>query len=534
MPKGTKKGTKKCSKIVRKWDRDYNESTENEVKKTEKYRHSLKCDYVSCGQKSNGDLKRYCNSGYIGSFTKGLPHDSQGIVDNEAFLLLLKVIKCNTVKLWSSLVLGPPLTGYTKALLANPQSAFFSTGIGFNVSAVSCPPAPRLSSLEAGADMVELYFMANSRDIPFIDYSSQINPSALVGLQGYKGPTPVTTENIFRGNSAGDLIGPYISQLLLLSCPMIVGSIPQTYLELNAGIDYLTDRTEWLNAQNGNIKTAQSFSAIKKYIYTGRQLANYVHVDPPCQPWINAANILIGLKSPLDNNNPYVSVAGGTTPGGLSPSGIYSASQGGFVTFGIADLHAMIAEVSQLSLAFAWNTKWRLELRLRPEAFGGLVDDQVRLGINRDLPSNLINSPILATVGLTKLLSQAYPEGSPLHPSYPSGHAATAGACATILKAWFNESTIFASPVQASSDGLSLIPYSGADLLLNNELDKMASNMAYGRNFAGIHYRSDAEEGILLGERIAIEYLKQRKRSYNEKFKGFELTTRFGKKIIIR
>ena len=38
-----------------------------------------------------------------------------------------------------------------------------------------------------------------------------------------------------------------------------------------------------------------------------------------------------------------------------------------------------------------------------------------------------------------RLLSQCYPEGSPRHPSYPAGHAVNAGACATILKALFDE-----------------------------------------------------------------------------------------------
>src|SRR5881392_3665762 len=41
------------------------------------------------------------------------------------------------------------------------------------------------------------------------------------------------------------------------------------------------------------------------------------------------------------------------------------------------------------------------------------------------------------------LLPMAFPEGSPTHPSYGAGHATVAGACVTILKAWFDESTLF-------------------------------------------------------------------------------------------
>src|SRR5207253_6737252 len=65
------------------------------------------------------------------------------------------------------------------------------------------------------------------------------------------------------------------------------------------------------------------------------------------------------------------------------------------------------------------------------------------------------------------LLPMAFPEGSPTHPAYGAGHATVAGACVTILKAWFKESTklvdLGVTPLQPSDDGLSLINYTGAD-----------------------------------------------------------------------
>jgi hypothetical protein len=82
----------------------------------------------------------------------------------------------------------------------------------------------------------------------------------------------------------------------------------------------------------------------------------------------------------------------------------------------------------------------------------------------------------------TPLLSQAYLESSPIHPSYPGGHAAIAGACATVLKAFFNEGAIVPSCYIPSSDGLSLIPADGLGLMLGIELDKLAFNVAMGRN----------------------------------------------------
>ena len=56
--------------------------------------------------------------------------------------------------------------------------------------------------------------------------------------------------------------------------------------------------------------------------------------------------------------------------------------------------------------------------------------------------SDVLNSAALKAVFSVKgnyLLPQAYPVGSPLHPSYPAAHAATAGAGITVLKALFNE-----------------------------------------------------------------------------------------------
>ena len=60
----------------------------------------------------------------------------------------------------------------------------------------------------------------------------------------------------------------------------------------------------------------------------------------------------------------------------------------------------------------------------------------------------------------TYLLCQAFPEGSPTHPAYPTGHGTVAGACITVLKFFFDCDQPFASlsaPVlRPYPDGLSL------------------------------------------------------------------------------
>ena len=108
----------------------------------------------------------------------------------------------------------------------------------------------------------------------------------------------------------------------------------------------------------------------------------------------------------------------------------------------------------------------------------------------------------------TWLLPLVFPEGSPTHPSYGAGHATVAGACVTLLKALFDEEFLIAHPVVPNAAGTHLQPYNGPPLAVGGELNKLASNVATGRNIAGVHWRSDARESLLLGERVAIEMLK--------------------------
>ena len=82
-------------------------------------------------------------------------------------------------------------------------------------------------------------------------------------------------------------------------------------------------------------------------------------------------------------------------------------------------------------------------------------------------------------------------------------------------------------PCNQRDDGLSLVPYTGADagdLTVGGELNKIATNVAMGRNIAGVHWRSDATESLKLGEQLAIGILKDQKHCYNEPFVGFSLT----------
>ncbi len=166
------------------------------------------------------------------------------------------------------------------------------------------------------------------------------------------------------------------------------------------------------------------------------------------------------------------------------------------------------------ALNAVWYQKWFVHLRPRPEAIGGIVH-LIKTGQQAQTDVTLSNV-ILNSVGLeqsnikygTWLLSQAFPEGSPMHPSYPTGHGIVGGACITVLKFFFDGSFVIPDPQVPSSDGLSLLDYTGADageLTVNGELNKLGHNVSFGHGIhAGIHWRSDTDTSLLLGEAVAL------------------------------
>src|SRR5262249_34555268 len=82
-------------------------------------------------------------------------------------------------------------------------------------------------------------------------------------------------------------------------------------------------------------------------------------------------------------------------------------------------------------------------------------------------------------------------------------------------------------------DGSDLAPWKGQALTLGNEIHKLASNIALGRDAAGVHYRSDSINGLFVGEEQALGLLCDYSRTYNERFDGFVLSTFRGEKIRI-
>ncbi|MCI0634078.1 MAG: hypothetical protein L0206_09220 [Actinobacteria bacterium] len=117
---------------------------------------------------------------------------------------------------------------------------------------------------------------------------------------------------------------------------------------------------------------------------------------------------------------------------------------------------------------------------------------------------------------------------------YQIPHRSPEGARVTLLKAWFDESAPFPNPVVPSADGLSLVPYTGPDagqMTVGGELDKLAGNFGAGRDAAGVHWRTDYDSGIAVGEAVAIGVLEEQKALFAEphsftftKFDGTRVT----------
>jgi membrane-associated phospholipid phosphatase len=478
-------------------------------------------------QTNNGDEGLYPNG--IANFTKGFLHDSNGIVNPAQYAAYLQAIATGKRADFDSLALG----GNTP--LVDPQA-----GLAFDLetcdpSQHAIPPFDMLTSPGLAAQMIEAYWQALCRDVPFSEWNSNSTIAAAVSemnsLPAFTAPRDsngsVTTQNLFRGFTAGDVIGPYVSQFFLQ--PFSVGVMPfQGYSSVMPG-DFGTTQSSWLALQNGQgpFGTATPASGLR-YLGTGRDLAEYVHNDVLYQEYLIAALILNKMAPQfsvpvLNSGNPYIGMT----------------SESGFITFGLPMVEAMMGEVIVRAIKNAWYQKWFVHRMARPEETAGLVNGVLLNGQSFPLHSSVLGSKAAAQVYSNNgdyFIPLSYPEGCPIHPSYPSGHATAAGAAVTILKWFFNESLVIPNPLTTTEAGTGTTAYTGSDagqMTIGGELNKLASNVGFGRIFAGIHWREDAWQGMLLGEAVAINLLRDQAHLYNENYTGFTFTMFNGTKITV-
>ncbi len=465
---------------------------------------------------NNGDDALYPDKG--GTYTKGLPHDSFGRVNLAAYATFKTALASGRFSDFENIAMGGTRT------LNGPQA-----GLAFDLCALDnaqfgspeVPPAPLLAGDQSATEMLEHYWASLLRDLAFTDYgsSSLAAPAAaeLNGQPAYRGPRnsqgQVTADLLFRGGFPGEAVGPYISQFFIIPTSFGAQPISQQMVSYLPNIDYLTSFSDWLTVQNGNSTGMQNQSdPVLRYRRHGRDLAAFTHVDVVYQAYFTAFLILTAIGAPLNPGNPYVG----------------SRCENGFGTFGAPDFSGILTEVATKALNAAWYQKWFVHLRPRPEAFGGIVH-LVKTGMAGQTavkPSDVILNSVGLQQSMTKygtwLLSQAFPEGSPMHPAYPTGHGVVAGACITVLKFIFDGNFAIPQPVVPTSDGLSLVSYTGSDagqLTVNGELNKLGHNVSFGHGIhAGIHWRSDSDTSLLLGEAVALSFLRDRAKTYNEPF----------------
>jgi hypothetical protein len=478
---------------------------------------------------------------------------------------------------------------------------------------------------QAGNNINCLYLDAIDKDReigrvkPIQDLPPLTCENILFGMGAQDG-SPV---ELFRTGLFDEEHGPLVSQFFLQDIPYGTQSIDSRQVPYAADRDFLTTHKDWLRAQNlgkdafgrgysngnnyGDDKQVERGAAVyyrldktastleKRYISSMRDLARFVNRDALHQAYFNAALFLDAVGAPLDDGNPYK---------------LRKTRDGGFATLGGPDLLTVVSEVASRALKVVWRQKWLVHRRCRPEVYGGLVQMQKNGLLGQDINDFDGNQQVNPTttykrayglplqgfgsdsdghqlnlaevVGLieaqnenkggkkTAFLPMAFSAGSPAHPAYGAGHATVAGACVTVLKAWFDEDQKFQDvlnshnasefnrkdpggnlsillPGDRTSSG-NLDSYNIPDsidpsdalyktwglekLTIGGELNKIASNVAMGRTMGGVHWRTDNTRSLRLGEQVAIEILRKRTTEYAEK--GVSFTFRSFDRQLIR
>ena len=516
---------------------DYNSS--NRANASFNYRKQMaQAQKINIGEQAdNGDTARFTD--FSCSYSKALSHDGLGVPNTAAMLSLKNALRTGQHTDFDNIIVGTP-GGGPNSKLNGPQLCLAFDLQGLDSHATVIPPAPRIDSAQTAAEQVEHYWGSLLADVPFTEYSTNAlvgqavadmnNMSFLGSAANNQFPYPVTRQNLFRGQFVpgdGNVQGPYVSQFMVQ--PTFYGSQllsqqHQTFLpEGGGGANFMTSVSEYQLVQNGGDSGRHlAFDPTFRYHRNGRDLAAYTHVDVLYQGYFVAFLVLAGLGASPNPGNPYLG----------------STTQKAFGTLGGPDAAGTIGEMATRSLKASWYHKWIKDLRMRPEEYGALVHAR-KTGSNPfpqaagALHSDVLNStslPLTFAKYGSYLLPQAFPEGSPTHPCYPTGHGTVAGACITTLKFFFDGGQKIRPLLTAagrdvyepSTDGLTLNTYTGTDrnsLDINGELNKLAHNVSFGHGIhAGIHFRSSTYWSILLGEQVALSVLQDRAKSYNEPF----------------
>jgi hypothetical protein len=492
-------------------------------------------------QPDNGDIAEFTD--FSAMYSKALLHDSLGLPNARSWSSMKQALMTGSFSAFQNIVVGTP-GGGPNSKLNCPQGCLAFDLEGLDSHATVIPPSPSVASAQTAAEAVEHYWAALLRDVPFTHYGTNslaaqavedMNELSYINSNSNNEyPAPITTQNLFRGQvypGDGNVAGPYLSQFMVQPTALGVQPISQllqTFLPVGGGgSDFMTDPSVYQSIQNGgNSVGTLAIDPTLRYLRNGRDLAAYTRVDVLYQAYFVAFLVMAQMGTPPNPGNPYIG----------------SNSEKAFGTLGGPDAAGTLAEMATRALKAAWFHKWIVDLRMRPEEYGALV--QVRLGNSNNnfsrgpqaaaaLHRDVLNSQAVKKTNRiygSYLLPQAFPEGSPTHPCYPTGHGTVGGACITALKFFFDCNQEIRPLLTAagrdvyvpSANGQNLNVYTGSDansLTINGELSKLAFNVSFGHGIhAGIHFRSSTFWSLLLGEQVALSVLQDRARSYNEPF----------------
>ncbi len=539
---------------------------------------------------ANPDEQRYAAANYPMSFTKGLHHcPNLGVVADKAhFEAFRSAIDSGWIEPFTSRVPVPPPGDYERRKWEAPTAGVVYDLEGPDAQAVTMAPAPELCSPELSYEMAEVYELALLRDLPFHCFDQNGGPGSgkLNDAIGRLNALPYSTDGFygrprtinddgeidrqtaFRGSSPGVAHGPYISQFLWIGNKDQAGgtdvgdgkinfgaqAIDQRVLTAVEDEDYMQLWDDWYNVQQGfrvqGCTSGQNLWPERRFIYTPRDLATYVHFDALYQAYLNACLILLGMETPFDPG--FAKLSGmRDMHNPAAAGGTVGTNAGGFALYGGPHILTLVTEVATRALKAVRFQKFNNHLRLRPEALAARMhcasqlDDcfpvlcgafgKMRAEISDTVEAvEAFNQDRVQSA--TALLPMAFQEGSPMHPTYGAGHATVAGACVTILKAYFDTGTVFGQSDEANctngNDGFyhkicDAVHYvakgKGArlerepidcPLTLEGELNKLAANISIGRNMAGVHYYSDYYDSLRMGEEIAIGLLEEQALCY--------------------
>jgi hypothetical protein len=305
---------------------------------------------------TNGDEERYADK--RASFAKSLPHTDQGEVEPAAYADWLSVLASGDPTRFEHVPRDP----LAIAKLNNPQATYAFDLVGIDSHATRLLPPPAFASATMAVEMAELYWQALAVDVPFKNYqANELINAALADLNAFSHPLgssragKITARTLFRGETSGDLIGPYISQFLWLEVPYGIKTIDQRYRFPRRDQNFLTEYAEWLACQRGAEPAAKlQFDLPPRYICSNRELAEYVHQDFSFQTYLNAGLIMLRLgRQALSPTNPYLG----------------SRTQFGDITFGNKNILSMIAQASLLAQKGTYYHKWLVHRRLRAGMF---------------------------------------------------------------------------------------------------------------------------------------------------------------------